>query len=484
MLNIISFLSLFVLLLVPTAYCIIQTVKNKTELSKSVYLCLFALASSIAMVFFSQENSSEAQIELLGSSFGVMSIFLVSLVDAKKAKFYSPLIIFSGICFGITTMFKEPFALVCGVCLLLFCKDLKELLYRVVLPVAYAVVTALLILLLSNCFVPYFTIYIKNMFSSHITIFGSPFERMLKINKIFSYSFSFAWVLPIIYIVCMFFTALSEVQAKYADNLVIDILFRCIGFAKPILFLYVASFAVGLGGQYYNHHYVFAVPYFITLLLVTCRYLSRQNLPFFTKIYTQEKYAKVAANVVCNEMRGGINCEKIRLRILKSMVIYPLVTLFVLLSVASFKQIPPKIMNNFEYVQNQTQITKVKASYIDELLDSLGEENYLWIGFNGYVPFANTKHLPLGPSFAQHIYNFGQEDTFYAQAFIRQLESANVVVIQRWGYNLGALNERTWAYIEENFTDEAPLKVQALDSQKPNGFEWLIYYRVSAFEFE
>ncbi len=479
--NITGFILLFVILVIPIAFCIIKCVKNKTELVKSVYLCLFTTAASISIVFFTQEKSGEAQVELLGSGFGLLSIFLASLINEDKAKFYSPLVIFSGICFGITTMLKEPFALVCGVCLLLFTRNLKQLLYRVVLPVGYAVVTALIILLAGNCFVPYFTIYLKNMFSSHITLYGSPFERMKSINKIFNYSYDFAKVLPLIYLVSMFFTGVYGVKTHYSDNVIVNIIFKCIGFLKPILFMYVTSFVVGLGGQYFNHHFVFATPFFVSTLMIMVKYLAEQKSTFFTKVYKQEK-KKLSLLEVTNGPVPDKN--EFAMKFLKSFAIYPLIACFMIISFNSYSNIPRFVMNNFVNVQAEVPEHKIKAAYFDDILDTLNQENYLWIGFNGYTPCPYTKHLPLGPSFAQDTNNFQKESTFYAQAFIKHLEKADVVITWRLhDYWVGVLAEQTEEYLYENFTMDMPKAVVDANLTVPEGFEYYIFYRISAFEF-
>ncbi len=479
--NITGFLMLFVILVIPVAFCIIKCVKNKTELSKSVYLFLFTLAASIAIVFFTQEKSGEAQVELLGSGFGILSIFLASLINEDKAKFYSPLVIFSGICFGITTMLKEPFALVCGVCLLLFTRNLKQLLYRVVLPVSYAVITALIILLLGNCFVPYFTIYLKNMFSSHISLYGSPFERMKNINKIFNYSYDFEKVLPLIYMVSMFFTGVYGVKMHYSNNLVVDIIFKCIGFLKPILFFYVTSFVVGLGGQYFNHHFVFATPFFVSTLMIMVKYLAEQKTTFFTKIYKQEN-ERVSLAAVTNTPTQ--ESSGYRMKLLKSFAIYPLIALFMVVSFVSYSNINRGVMNNFKNVQAVAPEYKNKAAYFDDILDILNQENYLWIGFNAYTPCPYTRHLPLGPSFAQDENNFQKESTFFAQEFNKQLEKTNVIISWRTNdFWLGALKEETEEYIYENFTMDQPKVVVDANLTVPDDFKFYIFYRTSAFEF-
>ncbi len=481
--NITGFLMLFVILVVPVAYCIIKCVKNKTELSKSVYLCLFTLASSIAIVFFTEQFSSEAQVELLGSGFGVLSIFLASLINEEKARFYSPLIIFSGICFGITTMLKEPFALVCGMGLLLFTRNLKQLLYRVVLPVAYAVVTALIILLLGNCFVPYFTIYLKHMFSAHINLYGSPFVRMLRIDKIFVFSICFAFVLPIIYIVSMFFTGLYGVKTHYSDNVVVDKIFKYIGGLKPILFLFVTSFAVGLGGQYYNHHFVFATPFFVSTLMIMVKYLAEQKTTFFAKTYKQEKES---LSVATETNTSAQESSKFRKNFLKSVAIYRLIILFMVVSFVSFLFIPRYLINDFEKNEAIVPEYRNKAEYVDDILDTLAQENYLWIGFNGYArnPCPYTRHLPLGPSFVQDEYNFQTEDTFLTMEFKKQLEKTNVIVTKHThNFELGALATQTEEYIYKNFTMDMPKAVVDANLTVPDDFEFYIFYRITAFEF-
>lgn len=104
---------------------------------------------------------------------------------------------------------------------------------------------------------PYFTIYIKNMFSAHITKYGSPLKRMQNVGKLFADMTNFSFALPLLVAFAFLAVVYSECAKKYAKGDVRNFFFKFLNALKPLAALYAASFAVGLGGQYYNHHYIF-----------------------------------------------------------------------------------------------------------------------------------------------------------------------------------------------------------------------------------
>lgn len=466
-LNILAFLSLLIILIFPVVFVILKCIKNKTNLAFSILLVGFTLNCSIIFTLFSQNESSQAQIETLGSACSILCIFFASFTK-ENSKLYSPFTIFNGLFWGLSAMFKEPFALICGISLLLFAKNKEKLLKCVIYPLFYAIITVFIILILSNCFVPYFTIYLKNMFSSHITIYGSPFERMKNIKIIFDYCYNFSKLLPLIYIATILISVLYNTTLFYSKNFYMDIILKCICGLKPIVFLYITSFVVGLGGQYYNHHFIFSIPYFTSILLDSIDFLSQNKEHFFDFSLTE--------NIKKNyKNKNDIERNMFVIAVFKKLIVYPLMLCFCLLSISSYTKISNPT-EDFKSVEIQSDEVKLKAIYIDKILDCLNEESYLWIGFNGYTPFAHTYHLPSGPCFAQDSNNF-QEENFFTSKFIEQLNNANVIVTPSLNFNLGIITEQVSEYIKINFSTTIPSSAMDIVSQRPGCFNYIILYR-------
>lgn len=144
---------------------------------------------------------------------------------------------------------------------------------------------------------------------------------------------------------------------------------------------------------------------------------------------------------------------------------------------AGFRQRPAYKQN--DGVIERVRTLKEDAAYLDGVLDAAGEETYLWIGFNGYNPYAFTKHLPSGPCFAQDPYNFREEDGFFADSFKKQLSGVNVIVFCR--LDVGVITQETEAYIRENFTVTVPESVAKARLTAPETFVWKLYFRTDAF---
>lgn len=473
LLNVLSFLSLLTILVVPVAFTVIKCIKHKTNSAFSVLLVALTFNCSTLLALFSQENSGQAQIETLATACGILSVFFSTLIK-DEAKFYSPFVVLCGIFFGLCTMFKEPFSLICGTSLLLFTKNFRNILKTVVFPLIYAIITALLILFFSNCFVPYFTIYLKNMFSSHINIYGSPFKRMMNIKILFDYSYAFSKALPLIYLSTLVASTYYNAVQFYHRNFSLNLILKCVCGLKPFAFLYVTSFVVGLGGQYYNHHFIFATTFFVALIMNVVDFISRGKSKFIS-FDLSENMPEANNSAFLEDKNHYANV------FLQKLIIYPLIVCFCIFSISTYKKMhnPTDV---FKIIEIQSEEVKLKARYLDEVLSCLNEETYLWIGFNGYTPFAHTKHLPSGPCFAQDENNF-QKENFFTEEFLKQLNETNVIIAPSLNFRLGIITSQVNDYVYANFTLSPPTSLYSANIEKPTCFNYVILYRKNAFTY-
>ncbi len=474
--NVCAFLSFVTMLIVPIVFCIISWKKRKPNAILGALTLIFTLATSILFMFFSEEKSAEVQIESFGTASILLAILFCYLTDLKKdVKFYSVWVILSGVFMGIATMFKEPFALVGGVALLMFSHNKRDLLYKIVFPAVWAVVTCVIILLLSNCFVPYFTIYLKNMFSSHISIYGSPFERMKNLKIIFDYLYNFSKILPLLIIVFFVVFVLKETLAHYSDNGIINTVCKFSGVIKAVLFLYVISFVVGLGGQYYNHHHVFAMPFYFALMLIFAEFLLSLKTERMT-------FKEIKQGFLTHKTEDKTTeSELFSKKVLKNFFAYFALILLIVVQCDAFTKTEDYVYGT-DWVIETSKMTKVNAGYIDDILDATGENTYLWIGFNGYNPYAYTKHLPSGPCFAQDENNFKDENNFFVTSFLHQLENTNIIVMKNNQFELGVISDKVRDYVFENFYVQQPDCVINAGISKPDTFSHIILYRNNLFQ--
>lgn len=463
-----AFLSMLVL---PLLFAGIFWKRSKVRFAYGALVFLFTLGCSALFLMYSEERSGEVQIEAFGTSALLFALFFASFIPSEKAKPYSLSVVLTGVFFGIAAMFKEPFLVVGGVSVLLMCNCKKDFFFRLFMPMLYAGVTVLAVLLVSGAFVPYFTVYLNNMLFSHISRYGSPFERMFRLGRLFRDMLKFSFALPAAVIFCILAVAVCETagvspEGKQPLPLRAALKRGALSVLRLTAGLFAASFCVGLGGQYFNHHHIFAMPWYFALLM-------RSIQLFFLVFRAASDRAPEAAGIAPAAQTDETPSFASRRKQKRALPAVACLTALCCLLTAGFFARPVYRQN--EQVIARIQTLKQDAAWLDDVLDRLGEDTYLWLGFNGYTPCALTRHLPSGPCFAQDSANFQNADGFFAQAFEKQLLGTNVLVVKE--ISLGVLTESTKKYIEENFTSDPPESIAGLESSRPETFEWEMFYR-------
>ena len=443
--NIISFIILLLTSLSVTIFLIIKIIIDK---NKNFFIIIPLILTSLTIGFllggYDQLRSGEVQVELFGAGFIILYIVLINFIDIKKVKSYSPLIIISSIFLMIGIMFKEPFLLVSIACALLLCKDKKELFYKLLLPLIYGGISGILILIVTRTFIPYISIYLKHMLTNHINIYGSPLERMLHIEKSLGDLGNYSGALLGLILVMFTLTLISIFNEKNEEtNKTYFILKEIYRYIKPIVAILLVSFSVGLGGQYYNHHFIFALPLYITLSMISLLFLYEHSKSF--TLPTKETNFLITQGITL------------------SLFITSLSGLYLL----------PKFSYN-EKILFLNQTMKDDALYVDKVLDYYDEETYQYFGFNGPIFYAYTTHDPLGPVFFQDPNNFHDENNFFVNNLKEQMDKANIFFVRN--INCGVMNEYITTCINENF--------QLIDKQiekeleKPTSFTYKSYIRI------
>ena len=462
MVNVDSFLCCINLLVLTFIIGPILGWKRKWKAFPTALATLLLGSCGILFMLYAEFKAGEIMTELFGASAMLDAIFCLLLIPKdKKVAFYDPRVILSGFFFGIAVMFKEPFAFM-GVFSFLFIIEKKEdLLNKFIFPGVYGVLTAIIILLVTNSFVGYFQVYIPNMFGHHIEIYGSVWDRMGNVNKLFDNLASFHWSLRVVVVACFAVSSFRGVTMQFSENFYVDLPLRLLRALLPLTYLYVASFCVGLGGQYWWHHYAFAMPFYYGLLIDSAILIGdTSSLMSPLSFQTEEEKKKSYSSFL-----------------------HPLVLAGIAVSV-SFSLISGYGVRKYEWTDKEDKMisfivdAKAAANYVDEVLDALNEEEYLYVGFNGDSRlYCYTKHMPMGPSFVQDPNNFYSNDTFFAKAFVEEMEATNLVVVQAW--TQGVLINWTKQYLKENFTTTLP--AQANGIQKPSSFSYVLYSRKGVF---
>lgn len=217
------------ILLIPLLFVVLIWKKKSRTPSFASFVFLFVLGGAAFFTIYAEDRSGEVQIEALGSVCVLLSLFFAALTEthsSRRLSFYSPKVVLNGVFLGLGIMFKEPFLLVGAASILLFCHSKKDLLYKLFFPLCYAGVTCVVVLLSAGCILPYFTIYIKNMFSAHITKYGSPFKRMQNVGKLFADMTNFSFALPLLVAFAFLAVVYKESAKKYSAHAVRNFFFK------------------------------------------------------------------------------------------------------------------------------------------------------------------------------------------------------------------------------------------------------------------
>ena len=385
--NIMSCLAAVMITFLP-ALILLNKYKNlKDEISpvRKTAVFLTIMLCGLIIAVYSESRSWALQVEAIGAAFSVLFICLVAKLKTVQTRGKRVgVTILAALAISFAVMFKEPFVLVSVFGALLFIDNFREFLKNLLLPCVAGGVFVLIVLADGEVLIPYFTIYIKRMFETRLAGESSAFTRAGDLAKIFNDVKDFG--AGLIYIL-IGFVILAILWAIYKKRSVASILFFAFKAAAAV---FAASFCVGMGGQYYNHHFIFAVPVYCAFLLFAGEALFE----------LKPKKTVVRSAVI---------------------ILWSFVLFISTLSVG----------NHFagDYTDRFNAISK-KAEYVDAMLDFYHEDRYQYIGFNGEDVFIGlTKHSPQGPVFGQDSDNFQSPDTWFSKKLIEQINESNIVIV-------------------------------------------------------
>ena len=438
--NAICFICLLIIGATPAIGVFICTYRKVDPRTQALmYAC--AAVFGILIMLYAQKRSGEAQVESIGAGFAAVYLLLILSIDGEKTRYRSPKIWLAALFLMCSVMMKEPFLLVCVSCALLLIYSRKDLIKKLLLPLAAGGTMGVLVLLATGTLGPYLRYYLPNMMGGHISRYGSPWVRGLQVERLIKDMSKFTYVLPIIIIllaiavvVCVFLSQLRNPARGLSGAAQ-----RVYHILKLLPATYLIVFSVGLGGQYYNHHFVFAVPAYLMMFLFCTQYAVQTKRP-------QKKQ-----------------------RIIRAAVTVGLCAI----CVTSFFLLPPNQHISQAQIQAKLNRMQTHADYVDQLLIASGNTSYQFFGFNGDHFYCLTQHAPQGPIFFQDPYNFTDMNNWFSQSLKNQMDQVNLVVVHR--INTGAMNDYIQDYLEEYFTLQPWESVEGITA--PEDFSYKVYYR-------
>lgn len=433
--NVFSVAALIVIGILPMIYAVEFSCKHKEKgVFHSVAVIVFTALSGILLMLYCEIRSGQFQVESMGAAWiglyywVILHISCKCISDFKKPSqiiwlLLAALFVMCGV------MMKEPFVLLAFFGGLLLVENWKEFVGRIVIPLGLGGMVGFGIMIAEGWLNGYLNVYVRNMFQNHISVTGSPIIRGFRILWLAKDMRNVSDLFLALIILLIIINILPNKECSKKRNMY--------HIVRMLVLIYIASFAVGLGGQYFNHHYIFAAPFYLLILFIGSRklydysgeYLARQTVAVILSIL-----------VVC---------------------------------VGAASNLP--FAGEYE---GKYKVIKEHAAYVDSLLDYYGEDTYQYLGFNGEnVFFGLTKHSPLGPCFAQYEYDFETEDSWFSKKLLEEMNSANIVIFSY--LNVPAINAQVKQILDTDFTTTPANSY----TEKPvaSDFKYTVYFRKSVY---
>jgi hypothetical protein len=390
-----NYFQIFVLLLTVAVPIVAYFLQSSY---RSVSKLAFAMLAGLLLALYSAERSGEVQVESFGAAFACIAAFAMATPNFERRKILWTSLTAIGILGACG--FKEPFLFPIFGISLIFCKDIKDWFYRFILPLAIAILFGIIILLICGWFGDFLQ-YFNHMSSTHISRYGSPFRRAMNLSHLYNDLNAFSYGLAIALFALL---SLPFVFAKSNENaLLIKIIFLGIAF-------FLAAYSVGLGGEYYNHHHIFALPFYMALILLLLKNWNGENF------------------AICK--LGLVS--------------------FVFFAIATLNLPNLNLDKRSENLSNWAKEPMQAAAYLDLKMDELGIDRYTFLGGNGPEIYGWTKHSPNGPYFFQYDYMF-REILDFKDSLISSIKRADVVVVAHmWNEIAPQANQ----ILDEHFTKQ------------------------------
>lgn len=372
-------------------------------------ISLTSILFGLLLALYTANQAGEGLAESYGAFFAIG--YLVILIQSHPSRGaldgWKRILVLSMLML-LSVGIKEPFLLIilAGVILLQ-----KKLLPSFVYPLCIAVVLGLVALLVLGIAVPFFQIYLPHMLGFHVLQHnGSTFFRALEVWRTFinmgAYSWWFALGVIIIWISLVYKSLVKGQRSKVI---------------RWFVGSYLMFIAIAVGGDFYGHHFIFAVPVYAVLWWVGVR---------------------------------------------QGFAVWNAAPLFVL---AALLNTQLSYAGQYTAWENRERELKQVATVVDSVMERCGWEKFLQMIPRGGGPYAYMDHSPYGPIFI-HYSRFIGANTMYQNAYIRALNEAPVALVL--DIEDSNFTEYTLQYVRSNFTDIAP-KCAGEDYEDPLPFHLL-----------
>lgn len=442
--HIVQVLVLGIVLITPALSLIVLEMGQKDR-KRTQYLHFWSILTALLFgsiwALYTAERSGEVQVESFGAAFaclyGLTLQFKSSQILFWRVSRLCALTLFILAACG----FKEIFLFVILAISLVSISGVKAWMKLFVAPLLLAGALGFGTLWSLGWLDAYVHSYLRFSASTHVNRMGSPWARGLEIEHLYYDSKFFSWGLSYLIIglvVMSLYVAWKTKFPKMKLNLWVDhesthlqvkhqeVFFLVVKWA---LAFYLVSLSIGFVGDFYNHHHVFAIPFVMTLFYVVSQKLKPHLL-----------FAGCTLSILT------IN--------------------------------PIDYQSRINIIHQNDIAMRAEAKYVDEVLDALNEEQYVFVGHHGAQLYAHTKHSPKGPLFFQYKEFWGINPELNRK-FWKNLEETQLVVVMN--PVLGRENKRFDNKIEKNFTQKVPANLSVIirDSRR-----YKIYFKKNQPELD
>lgn len=341
----------------------------------------------VLIALYAAERSGEFQTELFGAAF--IALYVLTVRDSSRMHWLRTAITSVFLLAGIGM--KEPFVLTAFASVLLLHGPSPRAIGRTfIVPICIAGIAGAAIMLSLGWLGPYVLSYLSEMLGTRIHVWGAPWFRGLLVMRLIHdlalYDSWYPTVLIVLAVIGLVSTAYRRRGREWPKLLLRVVTLTC----AVLLALYLTSLAVGMGGEYFNHHFVFAVPVYIALAL-----------SFGWAVKRWEGYPL-------------------------HVLLFP-ISLFILL--ATLSQPDLHYQERLQSLKAAAAPAKSAASYIDAVLDRCAQSRYTFLGTNGPLPYGYTRHSPLGPLFYQFSVFLDRAHIPFRQQFLGSLSRSTFIVM-------------------------------------------------------
>ncbi|MBM3230785.1 hypothetical protein FJZ28_00480 [Candidatus Peregrinibacteria bacterium] len=306
----------------------------------------------------------------------------------------------------LTVGIREPFLLVLLAGMLLLHTEDDGLLRHFlrisfVRPAAVACVIGIVMLTALGYLGPFFTVYLPHMIGFHIHQYDTPILlRSLEVWRVAQNIGRFSWPLAVS-VLMLWIMALVHSARSHGTSRILQWV------AATVCVL----IAIAIGGDFYGHHFVAAVPLYAALWWVGVRDGGMQS------------YRTASAVLACLLITASVSTVKI--------------------SYAAETKHWREREREFTYV----------ALVLDDVMDRCKLDHYLQFVTRGGGPYAYAHHSPDGPLFV-HYTRFMSALPRYTRAFNESLQAVPLVLMDN--LENPDLKEIIKVFLRPNFTTDSP----------------------------